>query len=341
MDAVVGPDIAAHMAAADALPGADIALHAAAGDAVPGPDAAAHVAAGDAVPGADAAAHALALDAVPGVDAALHRAAGDAVPGVDIAAHAAALDGVSGLDAAAHIALTVDGEVAADVPDRAGEAQHHLLGIPPPGQQVQKTAAAPLRDALRLEQPVALIEHRMEGVVIRPGQLLHDADGGGLLLYVLRRSLFLRGLRCFPAEEGVQAQAQGVRQCRQQLDVRAADVALPLADGLIGDAQAMGQGLLGEAQFLPIPRDPRAHAQLLHGVSSFNVPGLAPCSVGPSIRWEGRSGNGNVVDSGKFSPNHRLENGKSPCKTGKLRKSDRAQRSDGNRRPSSEMFMES
>lgn len=40
MDAVVGPDIAAHMAAADALPGADIALHAAAGDAVPGPDAA-------------------------------------------------------------------------------------------------------------------------------------------------------------------------------------------------------------------------------------------------------------------------------------------------------------
>ena len=220
----------------------------------------------------------------------------------------------------------MDGEVAVDVPRRAGEAQHHLLGVPPPGQQVEKIAAAPLRDALRLEQPVALIEYGVEGIIIRPGQFLHDADGGRLHLHFLRRSLLLRGLRRLPAEEGVQAQAQGVRQRRQQLDVRAADVPLPLADGLIGDAQAIGQGLLGEAVLLPAARDRRAHAQLLHGLSSFNVPGVPPCSVGLSIRWEGRSGNGNVVDFPIFSPNRGLENGESPSWAGKLMGSDRSER---------------
>ena len=184
---------------------------------------------------------------------------------------------------------------------------------------------------------MALIEDRVEGRIIRPGELRYDADGGGLLFDLLRRGR----LRRLPTEEGVQAQAQGVCQLRQQLDVRAADVAFPLADGLIGDAQAIGQGLLGEAVLLPIPRDPRAHTQLLHGMSSFNVPGVPPCSVGLSIRGEGRSGNGNVVDSGKFSPNRRLENGKSPCREGKLRESGRKGRSGGNRRPFSEMFMES
>ena len=75
----------------------------------------------------------------------------------------------------------------------------------------------------RLEQPVPLKEHGVDGVVILPRQLRRDGQDLAVRLRFLGR-LFL----AFAAEELVEAELQRVGQQRQKLQVGAADVALPL-----------------------------------------------------------------------------------------------------------------
>ena len=74
----------------------------------------------------------------------------------------------------------------------------------------------------RLEQPVPLEEHGVDGVVL-PRQF--DRDGQDLAV----RFRFLGGFcHAFASKELVEAELQRVGQQRQKLQVRAADIALPL-----------------------------------------------------------------------------------------------------------------
>ena len=75
----------------------------------------------------------------------------------------------------------------------------------------------------RLEQPVPLKEHGVDGIVILPRQF--DRDGQNLAV----RFRFLGGFcHAFASKELVEAELQCVGQQRQKLQVRAADIALPL-----------------------------------------------------------------------------------------------------------------
>ena len=75
----------------------------------------------------------------------------------------------------------------------------------------------------RLEQPVSLEEHGVDGVVILPRQF--DRDGQNLAV----RFRFLGGFcHTFASKELVEAELQRVGQQRQKLQVGAADIALPL-----------------------------------------------------------------------------------------------------------------
>ena len=108
----------------------------------------------------------------------------------------------------------------------------------------------------RLEQPVPLKEHGVDGVVILPRQLRRDGQDLAVRLRFLGR-LFL----AFAAEELVEAELQRVGQQRQKLQVGAADVALPLRYGLIADAEPVRQRLLCQPFFLTAAQNARAHCQ--------------------------------------------------------------------------------
>ena len=75
----------------------------------------------------------------------------------------------------------------------------------------------------RLEQPVPLEEHGVDGVVILPRQLCRDGQNLAV------RFRFLGGFcHAFASKELVEAELQRVGQQRQKLQVGAADIALPL-----------------------------------------------------------------------------------------------------------------
>mgnify|MGYP002580103640 CR=1 FL=1 len=75
----------------------------------------------------------------------------------------------------------------------------------------------------RLEQPVPLEEHGVDGVVILPRQLCRDGQDLAV------RFRFLGGFcHAFASKELVEAELQRVGQQRQKLQVGAADIALPL-----------------------------------------------------------------------------------------------------------------
>ena len=243
-----------------------------AADTVAGGHVAAHVAAGHAVPGAHAAAHIAAVHAVARADAAGHVAAVHTVVCVRVAADAAAVHTVACGDAAADVAAahtfvcahvagdrTVSahhGKVAFDIVHAAGEVQLHPVALAVVAVEADRPVA-------RHEQRVPAEEHRVERIVIRPGQTADRA---------LRRGI---GVGSLTAKQLVEGEAQRVGQRGQKLHVGTALIRLPFGDRLVGHAQGVCQRLLGHFFFAAALCDARAeanhfHRSFLHTLSRAN-----------------------------------------------------------------------
>ena len=145
-------------------------------------------------------------------------AAGHVIARGHVAANVGAGHAVTGSDAAGDRRIGADdGKIAVNILRRAGKVQ--LDGF----ADLVIFVVAEQAPLFRLEQPVPLEEHGVDGIVILPRQLCRDGQNLAV------RFRFLGGLFfAFAAKELVEAELQRVGQQRQKLQVRAADIALPL-----------------------------------------------------------------------------------------------------------------
>ena len=145
-------------------------------------------------------------------------AAGHVIARGHIAADVSAGHAVTGSDAAGDRRIGADdGKIAVNILRRAGKVQ--LDGF----ADLVVFVVAEQAPLFRLEQPVPLEEHGVDGVVILPRQLCRDGQNLAV------RFRFLGGFcHTFASKELVEAELQRVGQQRQKLQVRAADIALPL-----------------------------------------------------------------------------------------------------------------
>gem|GEM_PF-5314285 len=237
-----GGDALADRVAVHLAPGIDASRDVVAGHAASGADIACHVVTGDPAAGGHAAADRVAVDAPAGVHAASHGVAVDAALCVHAALDVAAAHVAPGVHAALHVAAA-DVEIAPDAERRALVLKLDL--------------SAGIEICVRLlpcDQLVPREEHHVQHVlIVRPGQF-HASGRRALLLLFFRRG-GRRGRGLTAAEELVDADLKDVGQQRQHGDVRARHARLPLAHRLIGDAQAVGQLLLGQIVLLAETHD--------------------------------------------------------------------------------------
>ena len=126
----------------------------------------------------------------------------------------------------------------------------------------------------RLEQPVPLKEHGVDGIVILPRQFRrHGQD-----LIVCDGSLALA------AEELIERHLQRVDKLRQQRDVGTADIALPFGNGLIAHAESVCQCLLRQSFFFTAAQNARAHCRFFQVVYPPALRYNNKVSVGNAMR---------------------------------------------------------
>ena len=179
---------------------------------VAGVGVAADASAVDAVACPGVAADAAAVDAVACAGISADIAALDSIPGGDVSIDRPAGHAISGGDAAHDISAAAYGKLTGDVQGGAIIAELHPGFFP----------LAPLQQGLLL-QLSADVQHGPQLPVVLPGQIRHH-----------------RG-RLLPAKEGVQGNAEQIRQPGQQLNIGTALILLPFGHSLIGDPQLLGQ----------------------------------------------------------------------------------------------------